>query len=111
MISDKELLELYMWGFRDGLNGITSFSFKNRNHSLKHKAYFLGKNHAENFDDVNPKLRTNDQILNEIKYYSEEELKEIFENRFDCYANTNDDSVVLAMTKERYLEVLKELNN
>lgn len=110
MITDNELLELYMWGFRDGLNDITSTSFKNRNYSLTHKAYYLGKDNAEsiNFDDNN--LQTNEQILNRIKNYSEEELKQIFENRFDCYADTINDRIIMAMSKERYLEVLKELN-
>lgn len=111
MISNKELLDTYMWGFRDGLNDITSFSFKNRNQSLKHKAYYLGKNDAIIGDDVSSNdLQTNEQIIERIKNYSEEELKQIFENRFDCYADTTDDSVVMAMSKERYIEVLKELN-
>lgn len=49
---------------------------------------------------------------------NEEELKQLFENRSDCYADTsrleNDGSysegeVIQAMTLERYLEVFKEL--
>jgi hypothetical protein len=41
--------------------------------------------------------------------YTKEELKTIFANNFDCYADTNDESVVMAMTEERYIEVLREL--
>lgn len=42
------------------------------------------------------------------KNYTEKELGQIFENNFDCYADTTDGSVVMAMSKEKYLEVLKE---
>jgi hypothetical protein len=44
-----------------------------------------------------------------MEKYTEQELKEIFANRFDCYADTEDDSVVMAMSEERYLDVLREL--
>ena len=50
---------------------------------------------------------------------NEEELKQLFENRSDCYADTNEfnsqgvfvmeGEVVQAMTKDRFIEVLKEL--
>ena len=114
MITDKDLLEYYMWGYRDGLNELISHTFRIRNNSLKHKAYYLGKDDAilanNSSKDIPVKdLQTNEQILNRIKQYSENELKQIFENKFDCYADTSDDSVVMAMSKERYVEVLKEL--
>ena len=44
-----------------------------------------------------------------MKEYTEEELKEIFENNFDCYADTEDDTIVMAMSKERYIEVMSKL--
>lgn len=44
-----------------------------------------------------------------MKRYTKEELETIFENNFDCYADTTNDSVEMAMTKERYIEVLREL--
>lgn len=44
-----------------------------------------------------------------MKKYTQKELEQIFENRFDCYADTTDESVVMAMSKKRYIEVLKEL--
>lgn len=41
--------------------------------------------------------------------WTKEELIDIFMNNFDCYADTMDDAIP-AMTKDRYLEVLKKLN-
>jgi len=42
-----------------------------------------------------------------MKKYTEEELKQIFENRSNCYADS--DEVVMAMDKERFIETLREL--
>ena len=42
-----------------------------------------------------------------MKKYTEEELKQIFENRSNCYADS--DEVIMAMDKDRFIEVLKEL--
>jgi len=39
--------------------------------------------------------------------YTEKELKEIFENNSNCYADT--DEVVMAMDVERFVEVLKKI--
>lgn len=42
-----------------------------------------------------------------MKKYTEEELKQIFENRSNCYVDS--DEVIMAMDKDRFIEVLKEL--
>lgn len=42
-----------------------------------------------------------------MKDYTEKELKQIFENRSNCYADS--DEVIMAMDKDRFIEVLKEL--
>ncbi len=42
-----------------------------------------------------------------MKKYTEEELKQVFENNSNCYADS--DEVVMAMDKERFIETLKEL--
>jgi hypothetical protein len=42
-----------------------------------------------------------------MKKYTEEELKQVFENRSNCYADS--DEVIMAMDKDRFIEVLKEL--
>lgn len=42
-----------------------------------------------------------------MKKYTEEELKQIFENRSNCYADCED--VVMAMDKDRFIEVMREL--
>lgn len=42
-----------------------------------------------------------------MKKYTEEELKQVFENNSNCYADS--DKVVMAMDKERFIETLKEL--
>ncbi len=38
-----------------------------------------------------------------------DELSQIFENKFDCYADMLDDSVVLAMTKETFVKVVSNI--
>lgn len=43
-----------------------------------------------------------------MRIYTEEELGQIFDNRSNCYAEGID--VVMAMDKERFIEVVKELN-
>ena len=35
-------------------------------------------------------------------------LEQLFENQFDCYADMNDESVVLAMTKEQFVKVVQK---
>lgn len=42
-----------------------------------------------------------------MKKYTEEELKQVFKNRSNCYVDSDD--IVLAMDEERFIEVLKEL--
>jgi len=42
-----------------------------------------------------------------MKKYTEEELKQIFKNRSNCYADSNE--VIIAMDKDRFIEVLREL--
>ena len=36
-------------------------------------------------------------------------LEQLFENQFDCYADMNDESVVLAMTKEQFVKVVRKV--
>ena len=36
-------------------------------------------------------------------------LKQLFENKSNCYADTTDESVVLAMDAERFVEVVSKL--
>lgn len=40
---------------------------------------------------------------------TEQELRQLFRNRFSCYADTTDDSVVLAMDEDRFVEVVTQL--
>lgn len=42
---------------------------------------------------------------------SSDKLGQIFDNNFNCYADTNDESVVMAMDKERFIEVVKMILN
>ncbi|MCK9320222.1 hypothetical protein [Methanoculleus sp.] len=42
-----------------------------------------------------------------MKKYTEEELKQIFKNRSNCYADS--DEVIMAMDEEQFINVLKEL--
>ena len=42
-----------------------------------------------------------------MKKYTEEELKQVFESRSNCYADS--DEVIMTMDKDRFIEVLKEL--
>ena len=37
------------------------------------------------------------------------QLAQLFRNKTDCYAETNDDSVIPAMTEERFVEVVSTL--
>lgn len=37
-----------------------------------------------------------------------EDLRQLFRNKFDCYADTTDESVVLAMTEDRFVETLED---
>jgi len=43
-----------------------------------------------------------------INKKSEEKLRQLFKNRFDCYADMEDDSVVMAMSEKGFIEVMKE---
>lgn len=43
-----------------------------------------------------------------MKQYTEKELKQIFENNSNCYADS--DEVIMAMDRDKFIEVLKELN-
>lgn len=40
---------------------------------------------------------------------TEKELRQEFDNHFDCYADTTDESVVLAMTQDRFVELVTRL--
>lgn len=42
-----------------------------------------------------------------MKKYTEEELKQIFKNRSNCYADSYE--VIMAMDEEQFINVLKEL--
>jgi hypothetical protein len=37
------------------------------------------------------------------------ELLQVFQNKSDCYADTTDESVVMAMSGERFVEVVTQL--
>jgi len=43
-----------------------------------------------------------------IDKQSEEKLRQLFQNRSDCYADTEDDSVVMAMSENGFIEVMNE---
>ena len=65
METDKELLEFYMLGFNDELNGTSSVV---PNSTLLTKAYTIGANHAVLGDDVRSfDYLTDEQILKIIK--------------------------------------------
>jgi len=40
--------------------------------------------------------------------YSGAGLRELFQNNFNCYADTKDESVVLAMDEDKFVEVVKK---
>ena len=62
---DKELLETYMWGFNDELDGRIIMWNPN---PLLLRAYNLGRDDALIGDDVaSSDLQTNEQILNRIR--------------------------------------------
>jgi len=62
---DKELLETYMWGFNDELDGRTRMWNPN---PLLLRAYNLGRDDALIGDDVaSSDLQTNEEILNRIR--------------------------------------------
>jgi hypothetical protein len=64
-MEDNELIEYYLWGFCDELEGIQSITF---NEPLANKAYILGRDHAIIGDDVRSvDYLTNQQILAQIK--------------------------------------------
>jgi len=63
---DNQLLETYMWGFNDELDGRTRMWNPN---PLLLRAYDLGREDALIGDDVSSNdLQTNEEILNKIKY-------------------------------------------
>ena len=39
----------------------------------------------------------------------EKELRQLFQNRFNCYADTEDESVVLAMDENQFTKVAQEI--
>lgn len=39
----------------------------------------------------------------------EQELRELFKTKFSCYADTTDDSVVLAMDEDQFIKVIKDI--
>ncbi len=62
---DKELLETYMWGFNDELDGRTRMWNIN---PLLLRAYNLGRDDAIIGDDVSSSdLQTNEDVLNRIR--------------------------------------------
>ena len=64
-MEDNELLEYYMWGFNDELEGIKPITFQD---PLANKAYILGRDHAIIGDDIRSvDYLTNQQILSRIK--------------------------------------------
>ena len=66
MISDKEILEVYMKGFNDELKGIKVSLYKDK---LKQIAYSLGADQAVLGDDLpsSDYSQTDDVILEKIK--------------------------------------------
>ena len=65
MISDQNLLDWYMKGFKDELNGSSSVI---SDHELENKAYRLGALHALVGDDVRSvDYLPKEEILKEIK--------------------------------------------
>lgn len=49
--------------------------------------------------------------LSEMKYSKNQikELRQLFQNRFDCYADS--DTVVMAMTEDKFIETILEFNS
>ena len=43
------------------------------------------------------------------QFPTNDQLREIFDNHFSCYADTTDGSVVLAMDGDRFIEVVRDL--
>lgn len=71
MVDDKTLIDAYLWGFTDELEGIKSTSIKD---PLCIKAYRLGHDHAIIGDDVrSADYLTTEEILNMIKNGSSED--------------------------------------
>ena len=38
----------------------------------------------------------------------EEDLRQLFKNNFDCYADVDSDNVIMAMTEDCFIETFKE---
>lgn len=67
--NDKALLDTYMWGFNDGLDGRKTAWIHN---PILKRAYNLGRMDAEAGDDVSSSdSQTNQQILNRIREVDE----------------------------------------
>jgi len=66
-MTDEELLEVYMNGFTDELDGKEDIKFYLGDHKLKSKAYYAGRADAFYGDD-NPNLdyRSNEEIIKMI---------------------------------------------
>ena len=64
-MDDKKMLEVYMWGFNDSLNGKEQFEFPDE---MYHRCYELGWVDCIAGDD-NPNLdyQSNEEILKRIK--------------------------------------------
>jgi hypothetical protein len=66
-VTDKELLETYMWGFKDELDSRISFQLPFIN-EWKKNAYELGRADAIIGDEISSSdLQTNDEIISRIK--------------------------------------------
>ena len=67
MKTDQELLEIYIWGFNDELNGLPVIPL---DCDLSKIAYHFGREDAIIGDDVSTSdLQTNEEILNKIRNY------------------------------------------
>ena len=73
MVTDKSLLEWYVKGFKDELNGTSSIESENR---IENRAYMIGALDAVCGDDVTSIDRKSDEeILTLIKKYFNEQQK------------------------------------
>lgn len=68
-MTDNELLEVYMIGFNEELEGKENMRFYLSDHKLKSKAYYLGRSHAFLGDEQT-----------KFDYLSNEEITKIIRN-------------------------------
>lgn len=101
MKTDKELLEIYMWGFTDELDRIVSAKHNDELHQI---AYDLGREDALIGDDVSSSdLQTNEEVLNKIKI-------KMNDNKLKEFLDWLTDETTFNIQKDEINEIIQDWN-